>query len=87
MLIAIFLANYAFSMYSAGVATMTSATNWTFDGLDQLTQLGYEVDWLWYNTIALPWFLHCFSPLPTWHFAHQEEVNFHTAGYVVFVSC
>jgi len=44
---------------------MTSATNCTSDGLDRLTQPGYEVNWLWYDTIALPLFLHCFS---TWHF-------------------
>jgi len=31
-------------------------------------------------------FLHCFSPLPTRHFAHQEEVNFHTTDcYVCFL--
>jgi len=35
---------------------MTSATNCTFDELDQLAQLGYEVDWLWYDIIALALF-------------------------------
>ena len=32
---------------------MTSATNCTFD---VLTRLGYEVDWLWYDIIALALF-------------------------------
>jgi len=32
---------------------MTSATNCTFDGL---SWLGYEVDWLWYDIIALALF-------------------------------
>ena len=25
----------------------------TFDGLEQLSQLGYQVDWLWYDQLAL----------------------------------
>ena len=27
-----------------------------FDGLDQLTHLGYEVGWLWYDILALALF-------------------------------
>jgi len=38
-------------MTSTGIAT-----NCNFDGLDGLTQLGYEVGWLWYNIIALALF-------------------------------
>ena len=38
-------------MTSTGIAT-----NCTFDGLDRLTQLGYEVGWLWYDIIALALF-------------------------------
>ena len=56
-LIAIFLKFCSFN--SAGGAVMTStgiATNCTFDGLDRLTQLGYEVGWLWYDIIALALF-------------------------------
>ena len=29
------------------------ANNCTFDGLDRLSQMGYEVGWLWYDVIAL----------------------------------
>jgi len=60
------------SFNSAGVAMTTSATNCTFDGLDQLTQLGYEVDWLWYDIIALPLFS---TLLPTWHFCSSWRRN------------
>ena len=28
-------------------------TNCTFDGLQRLTTLGYQVDWLWYDFLAL----------------------------------
>ena len=28
-------------------------TNCTFDGLQRLTTLGYQVDWLWYDLLAL----------------------------------
>jgi len=41
---------------SAGGATLTStgmANNCTFDGLDRLSLVGYEVGWLWYDVIAL----------------------------------
>jgi hypothetical protein len=27
--------------------------NCTFDGLQRLTTLGYQVDWLWYDLLAL----------------------------------
>ena len=28
-------------------------SNCTFDGLQRLTTLGYQVDWLWYDLLAL----------------------------------
>ena len=62
---------------------MTSATNCTFwwAGLSWgMKSTGYGT-----TSLLLPCFLHCFSSLPTRHFAHQE-VNFHTAdGYVCFL--
>ena len=29
------------------------ANNCTFDGLNRLSRVGYEVGWLWYDVIAL----------------------------------
>jgi len=29
------------------------ANNCTFNGLDRLSRVGYEVGWLWYDVIAL----------------------------------
>ena len=34
-------------------STVMATNSCTFDGLDRLSQLGYEVGWLWYDVIAL----------------------------------
>ena len=33
--------------------SMPLETNCTFDGLERLTTLGYQVNWLWYDLLAL----------------------------------
>ena len=45
--------DWCITTFNSAGGVMTSATNCTFDGLDRLSQLGYEVDWLWYDVIAL----------------------------------
>lgn len=33
--------------------TGLATNNCTFDGLDRLSRVGYEVGWLWYDVLAL----------------------------------
>ena len=47
---------FRFVMGEVGMGGNSSApllTNCTFDGLQRLTILGYQVDWLWYDLLAL----------------------------------
>ena len=39
--------------YLNSLCSLSMSQNCTFDGLARLSQLGYEVGWLWYDILAL----------------------------------